>query len=152
MLLVAALVALAADRIATSSPRQTTPGSLDVGALGEIATFITAVRGDSAPPRFQPSLSSDPLDARATVEPLPDVASQSRIPTVRVSQPNRLTAVLVADDRRVAVIDDSMVGVGDVLRDGARVAAIQRDRVFVIEKNGRWRTLTLTNLEPGGAR
>jgi hypothetical protein len=153
MFVVAALVALAADRIATSSPRSITPGSLDVGALGEIADFINPIRADSTPRRYSASLPYDPLDTRGPSIPQPDVASQAGTSTVRSSQPaNRLTAVLVADDRRVAVIDDAMVRVGDVLRDGARVTAIQRDRVFIVERNGRWRTLTLTNLEPGGAR
>jgi hypothetical protein len=56
-----------------------------------------------------------------------------------------LTAILIADDRRVAVIDDATVSVGDVLSDGSRVSSIQPNRVFVVEKNGRWRTLTLAN-------
>ena len=152
MFIVAALVALAADRIASSS-HPITPGSLDVGAFAEIADFIAPVRPDSALPRYQEAVQADPLDSRAAAEPRSDVASQTGVPAVRTVQPaSRLTAVLVADDRRVAVIDDAMVSVGDVLRDGARVAAIQRDRVFVIDRSGRWRTLTLTNIEPGSAR
>lgn len=42
------------------------------------------------------------------------------------------------------MIDEATVKVGDVLRDGARVAAIQTDRVWVVEKDGRWQMLTLT--------
>jgi hypothetical protein len=42
------------------------------------------------------------------------------------------------------VIDESTVTVGDVLRDGARVSAIQPDRVWVVDKDGRWQMLTLT--------
>lgn len=56
-----------------------------------------------------------------------------------------LTAILVSDDRRVAVIDDAAVSVGDVLPDGARVSAIQPSKVFVVDSKGRFHTLTLTN-------
>ena len=56
-----------------------------------------------------------------------------------------LTAILVSDDRRVAVIDDAAVSVGDVLPDGARVSAIQPSKVFVVDNKGRFHTLTLTN-------
>src|SRR6266513_2303748 len=146
MFVVAALVALAADRVAASS-HPIAPGSLDVGALREIADFVAPVRPDSGMPRYRADTHSDPLDSRVA-EPHADVASQAGIPAVRaVPAPNRLTAILVSDERRVAVIDEAMVSVGDVLSDGARVTAIQRDRVFVIEKNGHWRTLTLTNFE-----
>jgi hypothetical protein len=51
----------------------------------------------------------------------------------------------VSDDRQVAVIDDEAVRVGDVLPDGARVSAIQPNKVFVVDSKGRWQTLTLTN-------
>ena len=74
------------------------------------------------------------------------VASQSgspTVPTVSSGRTRQLTAILVADNRPVAVIDDEVVSIGDVLRDGARVARIESERVFVVEKNGKWRTLTL---------
>jgi hypothetical protein len=58
-----------------------------------------------------------------------------------------LTAILISDQRRVAVIDEATVGVGDVLRDGARISAIQADRVWVVQKNGQWRMLTLSKPE-----
>jgi hypothetical protein len=151
MFVVAALVALAADRIATSS-RPITPGSFDIGALGEIGDFIAPIRADSMLPRYRAAVDHDPLDSRVAAEPRPDIAPPTAITVPSVQPRNRLTAVLVAADRRVAVIDDAMVSVGDVLSDGARVTAIQRDRVFVVEKNGRWRTLTLTNFESGIAR
>lgn len=147
ILVVSALVALAAERIATSSRRATTPGALDVAAIGDISNYITPMRADSAVPRFRRNVRTDPFESRQVAPEPSDVASQAGVPTVRSSAANgrRLTAILVADERRVAVVDDAAVSVGSVLRDGARVAAIQPDRVFVVEKNGRWRTLTLTD-------
>lgn len=76
-------------------------------------------------------------------DPAISVASPSGTPTVSSGRTRQLTAILVADNRPVAVIDDEVVSVGDLLRDGARVARIQSERVFVVEKNGTWRTLTL---------
>jgi hypothetical protein len=77
------------------------------------------------------------------------VASMTETPTVRASSGTPrgrvLSAILVADDRRVAVIDDEVVGTGDVLPDGARVSAIQPNKVFLVDNQGRWQTLTLTN-------
>jgi aminoglycoside phosphotransferase (APT) family kinase protein len=58
-----------------------------------------------------------------------------------------LTAILIADDRPVAVIDGSVVKVGDTLPDGARITAIRSDRVAVMERNGQHRVLTIS---PGG--
>lgn len=105
------------------------------------------MRAESDALRFRRNVRTDPFETRQVAIAQPDVAPQSGAPTVPSSSANgrRLTAILVADERRVAVVDDAAVSVGSVLRDGARVAAIQPDRVFVVEKNGRWRTLTLTN-------
>jgi len=81
-------------------------------------------------------------------DPVISVASPRGTPTVSSGRTRQLTAILVADNRPVAVIDDEVVSVGDVLRDGARVSRIQADRVFLVEKNGKWRTLTLATGRP----
>jgi hypothetical protein len=97
-------------------------------------------------PPFRIPVRTDPFDGQV-VRDLPAVASGRSSPTVRTSDGRSrvLTAILVSDDRRVAVIDDQAVRVGDVLPDGARVSAIQPNRVFVVDSKGRWQTLTLTN-------
>jgi hypothetical protein len=147
ILVVSALVALAADRIAAPSRRASTPGALDVATIGDISSYVTRRRTDLDVPRFGRNVQADPFESGQIASEPTDVASLAGVPTVRSSAANgrRLTAILVADERRVAVVDDAAVGVGSVLKDGARVAAIQPDRVFVVEKNGRWRTLTLTD-------
>jgi hypothetical protein len=152
LLVVSASVALAADRIGggTASSRVVATGSLDAAALGDVGDFMMPIGADVVLPRYRMNVRIDPFGRLTAVEQA-DVASQGSARTVASSpaQGRGLTAILIADQRRVAVIDDAAVGVGDVLRDGARVAAIQPDRVFVVGKNGRWRTLTLTN---GGNR
>jgi hypothetical protein len=107
------------------------------------------VSADAGTGRFTPAIAVDPFDHRAGGSEL-DVASTDADPTVpstRGRGGRALTAILIADDRRVAVIDDSTVSVGDHLRDGARVSAIQPDRVFVVEKSGQWTVLVLANRE-----
>lgn len=145
--MVSASVALAAERLATAPARPTTPGTMGAGGVADISDFAVPVGSDSRLPQFGMNVRIDPFDSRQAGVDQSDIASQAGISTVPPSSGGgrRLTAILVADERRVAVIDDAMVSVGDVLRDGARVAAIQPDRVFVVDKNGRWRTLTLTN-------
>ena len=55
----------------------------------------------------------------------------------------RLTAIIIAGNRPTAVVDDKVVEVGDKLADGARVDAIQSDRVRLVDSTGRRRVLTL---------
>ena len=113
----------------------------------DIGNFVARGAPDSVSSGFYQSVTVDPFEkGRTSVEPS-GVASAATVPTVPSSSAGgtRLTAILVADDRRVAVIDDATVSVGDVLPDGARVSAIQPDRVWVVDRNGRWRMLTLTN-------
>ena len=147
ILVVSASVALAAERIAMVAPRSAATGSLDASSLGDVADFVAPVRADLVLPRFRMNVQFDPFDNSLAAVRQSDVAPQASPGTVPSSSAPRrgLTAILIADERRVAVIDDAAVSVGDVLRNGARVAAIQPDRVFVVEKNGRFRTLTLTN-------
>ena len=142
ILLASASVALAAERLTAAAKRPGATGAIDASA--NVAGFVVPLGADSEFPRFHMNAWSDPFALRADVGPQQSVASPASLPTVPASSAGRgLTAILVSDDRRVAVIDDATVGVGDVLRDGARVSAIQPDRVWVVDKSGRWRMLTL---------
>jgi hypothetical protein len=150
ILVASALLALVAERVA-AAPARPRAGASDVGGLADVGRFVSRTVGDSLAPGFHASVSLDPFDTRLDTRAVPveqvGVASAPAAPTVPSSARggSGLTAILVADDRRVAVIDDAAVNVGDVLPDGARVSAIQPDRVWVVDKNGRWRMLTLTN-------
>ena len=137
----AALVALAAERM-SADPAGPAARRISAPVLGE---FTAPVAGSvsSAP---QPiALRADPLETRGYDL---SVARGNDGPTVNTSRRARqLTAILIADDRPVAVIDGSVVKVGDTLPDGARVTAIRTDRVAVMERNGQHRVLTMS---PGG--
>ena len=148
LLLAAITIALAADRL-SAAPERDTVGAPT--ASPEISPFVAPLRRDSALPSFRQTVAVDPFERRGGRVVEADVASGEASPTVRTAPTARpqgggrqLTAILIADERRVAVIDDATVRVGDVLRDGARVSAIQADRVWVVERDGRWQMLTLT--------
>jgi hypothetical protein len=121
--------------------------------LPDIGGFVGRGASDSVLFGFHASVTVDPFDSRPLGEGGGGGVDQTAVaptasgPTVPSSSGDgrHLTAILVADERRVAVIDDAAVSVGDVLKDGARVSAIQPDRVWVVEKDGRWLMLTLTN-------
>jgi hypothetical protein len=149
LLLAAAAIALAADRL-SAAPEPPPVGA--PSASPEISPFVAPLRTDSGLPSFQRIVVADPFERYARRAAQPTVASDDATPTVpsapsltaRPQGGRQLTAILIADERRVAVIDDATVKVGDVLRDGARISAIQTDRVWVVDRDGRWQMLTLT--------
>ncbi|HJQ20323.1 MAG TPA: hypothetical protein VJ867_08255 [Gemmatimonadaceae bacterium] len=141
MLIAAAVVATAASRAAGSSANvPLTPG---VSAFGDLPQYIRRPALDSMVRDLPLNLDRDPLAAAQASVPAPAVAQAANTPTVSPAE-RKLTAVLISDDGRVAVIDDSAVAVGDVLRDGSRVSAIQANGVWLVDRNGRWRMLALT--------
>jgi hypothetical protein len=137
LLLTAAAVALTAERISAAPAG---PAARRIPSFGDIGAFVAAGALDSLARETAVLSEAEPFGGSDAAI---SVASRSGSPTVSSGRTRQLTAILVADNRPVAVIDDEVVSVGDVLRDGARVARIQSERVFVVEKNGKWRTLTL---------
>ena len=57
----------------------------------------------------------------------------------------RLSAILIAGDRPLAIINDRHVRPGQTLENGVVVVSIARDRVVVRERSGTVRTLRLPN-------
>jgi hypothetical protein len=55
----------------------------------------------------------------------------------------RLSAIMVAGDRRMAIINEQLVRPGEALGDGARVATVERDHVVIIAPDGSRRRLEL---------
>jgi hypothetical protein len=143
MLVAAATIALLWTRNAPgdsdTNPSRATPNPTSARQPSSLARVDSERSiGPARPPTSSASANSRVSDNLA-------VAPPANAPTVRPADAGRrLTALLIADDRRVAVVDDSLVSVGDLLRDGSRVSAIQPDGVWIIEKSGKWRLLTLS--------
>lgn len=142
-------IAVAAERLTSSPQPAIAGGTRGAGLAGtDISDLVAPIGFDSMVPAFRMPVRIDPFGAGTRVGESA-VAYMPGSRTVRTSSANGggrvLTAILVSDDRRVAVIDDAAVSVGDVLPDGARVSAIQPSKVFVVDSKGRFQTLTLTN-------
>ncbi len=140
LLLAGTVVALAAERL-SSGARAPLSGGASVAALGDIGGFMAPLQTGSDASVSAAPLHTDPFDAGARSGFA--VAQGTRTPTVNARAGRQLTAILIADDRPVAVIDGALVNVGDVLPDGGRVASNRDGRVAISERNGQMRVLTI---------
>ena len=145
LLLAGTAVALAAERLSARA-RAPMAASASLAALGDIAGFVTPVDEGVQVQGAASQLRVDPFGGSVS-QRIP-CAPGSRAPTVNARGGRQLTAILIADDRPVAVIDGALVNVGDVLPDGGRVASIRADRVAISEKNGQMRVI----VSPSGRR
>lgn len=59
-----------------------------------------------------------------------------------------LSAVLIAGERRTAILNDQLVRPGDRLEDGTRVEVVERDHVVIVTPGGERRRLELERQEP----
>lgn len=55
----------------------------------------------------------------------------------------RLSAIMIAGERRVAILNDRLVRPGDRLEDGTRVTAVEPDHIVLITSGGERRRLDL---------
>ena len=140
LLLAGTATALAAERLAAGARVPLPPGAT-MAALGDISGFVSPVEPRTDAYRAEAALHADPF-GQATQAGFP-VARGQGAPTVNARRGRQLTAILIADDQPVAVIDGALVNVGDVLPDGGRVASIRADRVAISERNGQMRVLTI---------
>lgn len=142
VLLLAVAAALAAELIG----RDASQSSVTRNAPADLDGLLSPLRSSQGKTGFLGHLNSDPLSARQSPVTPATVAPRGGVSTVSSSgrRARRLTAILTVDQRSIAVIDEVIVKVGDRLPDGARVDAIQSDRVSVVEQNGQRRVLTLT--------
>lgn len=132
---------MAADRFAGTAGRAAAAARR--GGTEDIGRFVTpfVAEGDTAG-ALAVAVGVDPFEPGAA--PLPPFEAESPSTSQPAQAPKqRLTAILMADNRRMAVIDDATVGVGDVLRDGSRVSSIQANRVWLVERSGQFRMLSL---------
>jgi hypothetical protein len=89
--------------------------------------------------RRDPFIAAVSVAERLTVGE-PAVAT---VPVMRL----RVTATLLAGARRAAVINDSLVYVGDAIPGGGRLESVERDRVVVTDAKGVSRTVAVVEGE-----
>ena len=143
----AAFVLLFALSVAVGSARYVTAGDADftkgpirrwpaAGHLDTLSAYLDAPQG-SRPIIPETALSPDDFaDYEPDYEP-EVVAGNPPVESVAPPQPSwRVSAILVADNRRVAIVNDSAVAVGDPLPGGARVIEIELDFVVLRAADG----------------
>jgi len=146
-LVVLAIIAVTAWRSLRMSPRVVAPTASPVADLEPLLPYA-APPADTA--RVAALTPTAPAAARDpfVVEAPPAVALQSGRPAdqphVETNAPT-VSAVLITQFRRAAVINDVLVDLGGRLADGARLTAVERDHVVLTDANGVRRTLTLSD-------
>ncbi|HEX7939074.1 MAG TPA: hypothetical protein VF483_08770, partial [Gemmatimonadaceae bacterium] len=123
-MVLAAIAALAAESVSRIT---LAAGSATAGVPSDLDGLLTPSRAAVVPPVATVRVATDPLGNRQPVIAPGTVAPRGGVPTVisSVRRGRRLTAILIADGRSVAVIDDAVVSVGDRLPDGARIEEIR---------------------------
>ena len=77
-------------------------------------------------------------------EPPPYQAGVRDADPPRAAPDWRVSAIIIAGDRPIAIIDDQTVSSGSTLPDGSVIEAIERDHVVIREPNGVRHRLSLT--------
>lgn len=105
---------------------------LKVSPAQGIPELATAARVQ--PDLFDPFASADfvQIEEPGPAGPVPQVRDRYVV-----------TAILISRNKRVAVIDDALVGVGSVLPGGVRVVGIESNHVAIVGPSGTRRMLTL---------
>ncbi len=106
-------------------------GFFGVGAIASAAELRDPMR----PPPF--ALEKFRL-AKLAKQPKPKTAAPKESP-----KPLQLTSILISKDRRIAIIDDQMLAVGDRIR-GARLVALTRESARLV-RQGKVINLSLGN-------
>lgn len=120
-----------------------TAGLPTADEFDSLAKYLTARPASGVPEltsasRVQPDL----YDPFASPDFVPVEAPVSG-PVPQVRDRYVVTAILISQDRRVAVVDDALVRVGSVLPGGVRVTAIESDHVEIVGPTGTRRMLTI---------
>lgn len=101
----------------------------EVGATSSVGVARDPFQSSESPPRVaQRSPATD--TRRADVPP---------------QQPINVSAILISDNRRAAVINDVIVNLGAELPGGWRLTAVERDHVVVTDPKGIRRTININS-------
>jgi hypothetical protein len=147
------VTSVAGWRLLGTPPRLGGPVTVSPAAEYEpLMPYLTA-NSDSA--RFAPArdasethaaLARDPFASAPSQEPVRHADRLSIAPTVkREAVAWNVSAILITDSRRVAVINGELMTLGASLPGGSRVTAIERDHVVLTDATGVRRTLNVSD-------
>lgn len=150
LLLMAALVAASQLMVPDPPQRLAFPSA---GDLGELEAYLDPAELDlpqSAGVPESVNIPGDPFRARAAPTWSADVREpgRSRDPGGAESAGTQaprwnLSAIMIAGDRRIAILNDRMVRPGDSLEDGVRVQSVEPDHIIIVRADGQRRRLDL---------
>ena len=143
------LISVAAHR-ALKPPAVTAEVSTGIPSaeeLDSLSRYLAARPPQSAPGFGIVGRSNfDQFDPFASAE-FVELNVSSTAPVPRVRDRYVVTAILISKDRRVAVINDTLVSVGSILPGGIRVTAIENDHVEIVGRSGTRRMLSIKDSE-----
>lgn len=151
ILLALAAVAVAGERSLRPPPRLgALAGPAPVAALQPLVPYLaldslrtTAVSATPAPV----TIARDPFHPSEVESRAPKMtvaAADSRV--VEPPRPSlNVSAILISDSRRAAVIDDVIVNLGGALPGGGHLTAVERDHVVVTDAKGARRTININS-------
>lgn len=152
MLLVVLAAALASRRVIRQpGPTRAAPDTLSVGAADDsIERYLAPVPAavPRTPSGYATGGTTDPFGRsmpRADEAAPSATAASSPVSERPRARSWTLTAILITETRRAAVINEQLVGVGDALPGGGRVIAVERDHVVIATADGARRQLTLSD-------
>lgn len=125
--------------VATAAMTTNTPSQVELDSLSRYLTPMADSLAASRDTVSAAAFEGDPFQPPAPV-------ARVRAPVVVAQAPAPdwvLSAIFITASRRAAVVNDVLVNIGDRLPGGARVSAIERDHVVIVEPSGTERRLTL---------
>ncbi|HEV8347685.1 MAG TPA: hypothetical protein VGQ16_13995 [Vicinamibacterales bacterium] len=125
------------------TPTVLAPAATPPRAAPSVAPPPPAAPSAAPPVRPQPPVEPSPPARRdePAPEPAPRRVAPARPPEVATPFDASLATILYSPDRKLAIIDGRIVGVGDEVR-GARVTDITPNAVFLRDAQGRLRRLS----------
>jgi hypothetical protein len=146
VLVVLVIIAVTGWRSVGNTPRTAAPTTSPVADLEPLLPFAAppadTARVAALSPRT-PAVFRDPFAAVPTL-----VAVQAgKADAQPKPEPDSLTlsAVLITQSRRAAVINDVLIDLGGRVAGGPRLTVVERDHVVLTDANGARRTLTLSD-------
>lgn len=129
-------------------PGEQWPAAAVLDSLRPFTKPVVTKRAEIASLGYDDLAAYDPFDRLASVPDEPEPAGPVQAVVAASAGPAiSVSAILIAGDDRVAVINNTLVRIGSTLPGGSRVIAIERDHVEIVRPSG---TKTVFRMNQGG--